>query len=89
MTTVAVPNFLVTRADLSDELVYNITKAIYENLPELQAAHAAAKGIKLEKRGERLAGAAASRRAQIFHREERDVAQTAGASCSRRSFHGA
>ena len=48
VTTVAVPNFLVTRADLSDELVYNITKAIYENLPELQAAHAAAKGIKLE-----------------------------------------
>ena len=48
VTTVAVPNFLVTRADLSDDLVYNITKAIYENLPELQAAHAAAKGIKLE-----------------------------------------
>jgi TRAP transporter TAXI family solute receptor len=48
VTTVAVPNFLVTRADLSPDLVYNITKAIYENLPELQAAHAAAKGIKLE-----------------------------------------
>jgi hypothetical protein len=49
VATVAVPNFLVTRADLSAELVYNITKAIYENLPELQAAHAAAKGISLEK----------------------------------------
>jgi hypothetical protein len=48
VTTVAVPNFLVTRADLSAELVYDITKAIYENLPELQAAHAAAKGITLE-----------------------------------------
>jgi len=48
VTTVAVPNFLVTRADLSPDLVYKITQAIYENLPELQAAHAAAKGIKLE-----------------------------------------
>ena len=48
VTTVAVPNFLVTRADLSDELVYKITQAIYENLDELKAAHAAAKGISLE-----------------------------------------
>ncbi|MFG1480257.1 TAXI family TRAP transporter solute-binding subunit [Xanthobacter sp. V4C-4] len=46
--TAAVPNFLVTRADLKDAEVYAITKAIYENLPELAAAHAAAKGIKLE-----------------------------------------
>jgi len=49
VTTVAVPNFLVTRADLPADLVYKITAAIYENLPELQAAHAAAKGISLEK----------------------------------------
>lgn len=47
--TVAVPNFLVTRADLSDELVYNITAAIFENLDALQAAHSAAKGIVLDK----------------------------------------
>jgi TRAP transporter TAXI family solute receptor len=49
VTTVAVPNFLVTRSDLSADLVYKITQAIYENLPELQAAHAAAKGISLDK----------------------------------------
>jgi TRAP transporter TAXI family solute receptor len=49
VATVAVPNFLVTRADLSEDLVYKITQAIYENLPELQAAHAAAKGITLDK----------------------------------------
>jgi TRAP transporter TAXI family solute receptor len=49
VVTVAVPNFLVTRADLSEDLVYKITQAIYENLPELQAAHAAAKGIALDK----------------------------------------
>jgi TRAP transporter TAXI family solute receptor len=49
VATVAVPNFLVTRADLPDELVYNMTKAIYENLDSLIAAHAAAKGIVLDK----------------------------------------
>jgi hypothetical protein len=48
VATVAVPNFLVTRSDLSAELVYKITQAIYENLDELKAAHAAAKGISLE-----------------------------------------
>jgi hypothetical protein len=49
VVTVAVPNFLVTRADLAPDLVYNITKAIYENLDDLKAAHAAAKGISLDK----------------------------------------
>jgi uncharacterized protein len=49
VTTVAVPNFLVTRADLSADLVYKITQAIYENVDGLKAAHAAAKGISLEK----------------------------------------
>jgi hypothetical protein len=49
VATVAVPNFLVTRGDLSAELVYNITAAIYDNVEELKAAHAAAKGISLEK----------------------------------------
>lgn len=46
--TAAVVNYLVTRSDLSDDLVYQMTKSIYENLGELQAAHAAAKAIKLE-----------------------------------------
>jgi TRAP transporter TAXI family solute receptor len=49
VATVAVPNFLVTRGDLSAELVYKITAAIYDNVEELKAAHAAAKGISLEK----------------------------------------
>lgn len=48
VATAAVPNFLVTRADLSDDLVYAMTKAVYENLDALVAAHAAAKGITLE-----------------------------------------
>ncbi|MCE1235500.1 MAG: TAXI family TRAP transporter solute-binding subunit [Hyphomicrobiales bacterium] len=48
VATAAVVNYLVTRADLPDDLVYQMTKAIYENLGELQAAHSAAKAIKLE-----------------------------------------
>lgn len=47
--TAAVVNYLVTRSDLSDDLVYRMTKAIYESLPELQAAHSAAKSIDLQK----------------------------------------
>lgn len=45
----AVLNYLVTRSDLSDDLVYKMTKAIYDNLPELQAAHSAAKAIDIKK----------------------------------------
>jgi uncharacterized protein len=45
---VAIPNYLVTRAGLSDQEVYEMTKDIFDNLSALQAAHAAAKGIKLD-----------------------------------------
>lgn len=46
--TAAVVNYLVTHAGVKDETVYQMTKAIYESLPDLAAAHAAAKDIKLE-----------------------------------------
>lgn len=46
--TATVVNFLVTGKDVSDETVYTITKALFSNLDEFVAAHAAAKGIKLE-----------------------------------------
>jgi uncharacterized protein len=46
--TAAVLNYLVTRSDLTDDLVYRMTKAIFEMLPELQAAHSAAKEIRPE-----------------------------------------
>jgi uncharacterized protein len=46
--TAAVINYLVTHSGVKDELAYEMTKALYENLPELQAAHAAARDIKLE-----------------------------------------
>lgn len=46
--TVAVVNFLVTHSDVSDDLAYEMTKQLFENLPDMQAAHNAAKDIKLE-----------------------------------------
>lgn len=48
VTTAAIQNYLVTRADLPDDVVYAMTKAIFENLADLHAAHAAAKVMKLE-----------------------------------------
>ena len=46
--TAAIPNFLVTQADVSNELAYQMTKALYDNLDTLYAAHNAAKAIKRE-----------------------------------------
>ena len=46
--TVAIGNVLVTRADLPADTVYKMTKAMFTHLPELVAAHSAAKAIKLE-----------------------------------------
>ncbi|QLH73452.1 TAXI family TRAP transporter solute-binding subunit [Rhodopseudomonas palustris] len=46
--TAAVINYLVTSSAVSDDLAYQMTKLIYESLPELASAHAAGKGIKLE-----------------------------------------
>jgi TRAP transporter TAXI family solute receptor len=47
--TVAQPNFLAVRDDVSDDDVYLITKTIYENLPFLQNIHAATKDMALDK----------------------------------------
>ncbi|WP_186418586.1 TAXI family TRAP transporter solute-binding subunit [Bosea sp. CS1GBMeth4] len=44
----AVVNYLVTHEGVKEETVYQMTKAIFENLPDLAAAHAAARAIKLE-----------------------------------------
>ncbi len=46
--TVGVPNFLIASATMDEKTAYEITKAMFENLPRLVQAHAAAKGIKLE-----------------------------------------
>ena len=39
---------LVARSALSEELVYRFTKAVFDNLPELYAAHAAARNLTLQ-----------------------------------------
>jgi TRAP transporter TAXI family solute receptor len=47
--TATLLNYVVTRSDLPADLVYNMTKAIFDSIPELVAAHPAAASIKLER----------------------------------------
>ncbi len=47
--TAAVGNFLITHSEVSDETAYQMTKLLFENLPKLAAAHAAAKSIDASK----------------------------------------
>ncbi len=49
LTTIAQPNFLATHADIPEEDVYQITKAMYDNLPVLQAIHRATAAMSLER----------------------------------------
>jgi TRAP transporter TAXI family solute receptor len=46
--TAAVINYLVTSSDVSDDLAYQMTKLVFESLPELANSHAAGREIKLE-----------------------------------------
>ena len=46
--TVAVINFLVSSSNVSDDLAYQMTKLLYENLDELKAAHAATASIDVQ-----------------------------------------
>lgn len=46
--TVAITNILVSHEGVSDEVAYQMTKLMFENLPALGNAHSAAKDIKLE-----------------------------------------
>ncbi|MDD1780847.1 TAXI family TRAP transporter solute-binding subunit [Enterovibrio sp. ZSDZ35] len=47
--TIAQPNFLAVRKDISDEDVYLLTKTIYENLAFLNGIHKATKAMSLQK----------------------------------------
>lgn len=49
INTIAQPNFLAVNASVSEDHVYKLTKAIYENLPFLQAIHPATKAMAVEK----------------------------------------
>jgi TRAP transporter TAXI family solute receptor len=46
--TAAVINYLVTSSAVSDDLAYQMTKLVYESLPELANSHSAGREIKLE-----------------------------------------
>lgn len=48
ITVIGVPNVLVVSADMSDDLAYAITKAMFENIAELQAVHPAANETTIE-----------------------------------------
>lgn len=48
VNTIAQPNFLAVNADVDENHVYLLTKTIYENLPFLQAIHAATKAMSVE-----------------------------------------
>ena len=47
--TIAQPNFLAVNADVDEEHVYELTMAIYENLPFLQGIHKATNAVAIEK----------------------------------------
>lgn len=49
INTMAQPNFLAVRSDVSEEDVYLLTKTIYENLPFLNGIHKATKAMAIEK----------------------------------------
>lgn len=46
--TVATPALFIAREDMDEEVVYNITKALFENIEELERVHAQGKNVKLE-----------------------------------------
>ncbi|MCV0395813.1 MAG: TAXI family TRAP transporter solute-binding subunit [Rhizobiaceae bacterium] len=46
--TLAITNILVTHSDVSDEVAYEMTKQLFENLDDMVSAHAAAKAISPE-----------------------------------------
>ena len=47
--TAAINNLLVTHEKVSDEVAYQMTKGIFENLERLGNSHSAGRQIKLEK----------------------------------------
>ena len=46
--TVASPNVLVTRVDIPEDVVYHITKVIWENLATLQEIHGATRDMRMD-----------------------------------------
>jgi TRAP transporter TAXI family solute receptor len=49
VATASITNFLVSQAEVSDDLAYAMTKGLFDNLDAMAAAHAAAKDIHRDK----------------------------------------
>lgn len=47
--SMVITTMTIVRADMDEEVVYNITKALFENLDTLKASHKAVSGLTLEK----------------------------------------
>ncbi|MNP22654.1 hypothetical protein D3C76_1153350 [compost metagenome] len=52
--TATIVNILVTHEGVSDDLAYQMTRQMFDNLPRLVTAHAAAKDISLENAAKNL-----------------------------------
>ncbi|MDP7403624.1 MAG: TAXI family TRAP transporter solute-binding subunit, partial [Gammaproteobacteria bacterium] len=46
--TAASPNVLIVRRDVSEQIVYDLTRMLWENLTTLQQIHSATRSMKLE-----------------------------------------
>ena len=49
MTTATITNVLVSQTSVSDDMAYQMTRLLFENLDRLADAHPAAKAIRLER----------------------------------------
>lgn len=52
--TLGVKNYLITHEDVSDDVAYAMTRALFENIDQMQNSHNAAKGIDIEEALENL-----------------------------------
>lgn len=71
--TIAQPNFLACRADLSEDVVYELTKTLYENLTYLQAIHKATLGMSLDSAIEGLSVPLHSGAARYYREKGLDI----------------
>lgn len=69
VTTTAVKMLLLTDAAMPDDVIYDLTKALWENLDEAQKAHAVMKGVTPDMAVKDLSGLALHPGAEKYYRE--------------------
>lgn len=70
ITTVSQKNMIVVPKDMPDEKVYELTKAIWENIDSITSSISAAKNMKLETATEGLAGIPLHAGAEKYYKEK-------------------